>query len=203
MKKLIVVIVMTLPLLAASAEDTNTFHSVTAGFQIEKPEGWRFASLEQVSRNRATARLKDEELQKLIREDASAPLVAIVRHDEPYDSLNPSFQVILRPIPPSLQGSTPRQILEVILPTLESGFQDFKLEAPIHEFELSGLAAAELTAQYTVSNPEGRVFPTRATMIVVPRGEFMFLMSASAPPEGPDASREEFEALVGSIQIAD
>lgn len=204
MNRVLVAAVVVLAALLASAEErANRFESVTAGFQLDKPEAWRFASLEQVSRNRATVRMKDEELQQFVRERASAPLVVLMKHEEPYDALNPSFQVILRPLPPELAKATPKQILEIIVPTLEKGFKDFALEGTIREFELSGRSAAELTARYSVANPEGRVFPTRTRMIVVPRGEFMFLMSASAPPDGPDSSKQAFDAIVASIQVTD
>jgi hypothetical protein len=40
-------------------------------------------------------------------------------------------------------------------------------------------------------------------MIIVPRGQFMFLISASAPPEGPDTSDTEFESIMASVSIGD
>ena len=70
--------------------NTNRFHSPTAGFTVVKPATWQFASLEQVATNRAVARLKDKELEQLIRQRANAPLVVILKHPEPHDDLNPS-----------------------------------------------------------------------------------------------------------------
>jgi len=146
---------------SASAEEASKFESATAGFAVQKPAGWRFASLEQVTRNRTSVRMSDEELQKQLELHATAPLVVVMKHEEPYDGLNPSFQVILRPLPPSLAEASPKQILELVLPTIQRGYPDFALELPIREFKLSGHAAAESIATYTVRTKEGGVFPTR------------------------------------------
>lgn len=186
----------------AVAQDANLFESATAGFSLKKPTGWRFASLEQVTKNRASVRLNDEELEKLVQQQATAPLVVMTKHEEPFDGLNPSFQVLIRPLPASLAGATPKQILELVLPSVQKAYQDFARESPIREFTMSSHAAAESVATYTVRTKEGGVFPTRGRMIVVPRGQFMFLMSASAPPEGEDQSNEAFESVLSSISIA-
>src|SRR5688572_8321410 len=98
---------------ANAAEDTNRFHSPTAGFTIVKPAAWQFGSVEQVATNRAVARLKDKELEELIRQKASTPLVVILKHPEPHDDLNPSTQVILRPLG-QMQGQSPVELLRMV-----------------------------------------------------------------------------------------
>ena len=83
---------------ATAEADSNRFSSPTAGFSITKPPTWVFASVEQIAAYRARVRLNDKDLEEQIRQRASAPLVAITRHPEPFDDLNPSVQVILRPL---------------------------------------------------------------------------------------------------------
>src|SRR5688572_28592508 len=103
-----------------ASTDTNRFHSQTAGFTIVKPAGWQFASVEQVATNRAVARLKDKELEQLVREKATAPLVVITKHPEPHDDLNPSAQVILRPLG-QMADQKPVELLRMVSGNLERG----------------------------------------------------------------------------------
>ncbi len=171
-------------------EDPYHFRSDIARIELTVPSGWHFMDLESVARHRATAELKDEEMQKAIQQLATAPLVVATKHPEPYDALNPSFQVMVRPLG-SLATATGVEILELIRPNLASTFAEFKLlEAPT-EFKLGGLSAARLTATYTVQNPAGETFPTKAIVFVVPRGSYMYQFSFSAPPDGEDALTPE------------
>jgi hypothetical protein len=183
-----------------AAEETNRFHSPTAGFTIVKPAGWQFGSVEQVATNRAVARLKDKELEQLVREKASAPLVVIMKHPEPHDDLNPSTQVILRPLGQTGDRS-PVELLEMVSQNLKRAMKDFTFVEPVKEAKVGGLPAAAMKSKYTVANPEGREFKTLSRMWVVPRGSFLFMISMSGPQEGPDVSEKEFATILESIRI--
>jgi hypothetical protein len=185
---------------ANAAEDTNRFHSPTAGFTIVKPASWQFASVEQIATNRAVARLKDEELEELVRQKASTPLVVITKHPEPHDDLNPSTQVILRPIG-QMQGQPPVELLRMATANLERGLKDFTFVDPVKETKVGGLPAATMKAKYTVANAEGREFKTLSRMWMVPRGAFLFMISMSGPQGGPDVSEKEFATILESIRI--
>jgi hypothetical protein len=190
------------PVHGPAQADTNLFRSVTAGFRIAKPASWHFLTAQQVADNRAVARLKDEEMDKLIRERASAPLVAIGRHQEPYDALNPTIQVIFRPAG-DLAGKPPTALLEFVLSTLKSAMADFELVGSVDSVQVGGRPAASARARYTLKNPAGEAFPVLARMWVVPRGKFLFLVGMSGPPEGPELSEEEFAQALSSIAIDD
>lgn len=185
---------------AETDTSTNRFHSPTAGFTIEKPTDWQFGSLSQVATNRAVARLKDKELEQQVRRRASAPLVVILKHPEPHPDLNPSTQVILRPMA-GLEGKTAVELLKLVVPTLQRAMAEFTFVEPIQEVKLSGLPAAYMKAKYTVGNADGDEFKTLTRMWLVPRGSFMFLISMSGPQEGPDVSEPEFKAILKSIRI--
>jgi hypothetical protein len=184
----------------APAVNTNRFHSSTAGFAVIKPAAWQFASMEQVATNRAVARLKDKELEAQIRQRASAPLVVILKHPEPHDDLNPSVQVMVRPLG-QLEGKSAMELMRLVVPTIQRAMADFAFVEQIQETKLGGMPAAFMKAKYTVANPEGREFKTLSRMWIVPRGSFMFMISASGPQEGADVSEAEFKGILDSIQI--
>lgn len=186
-----------------AGDDPGLFRSEVARIELSIPAGWRYLDLESVARHRASAKLKDEDVQQAILQLATAPLVVATMHPEPYDSLNPSFQVLVRPLG-SLEALTGVQLLELVRPTLASSFADFVLLETPTEFTLGGLAAARLLATYTVENQAGDLFPTKTIIVVVPRGSYMYQFSFSAPPEGDDALAPEVVQMVyDSVRFLD
>ena len=184
----------------AYSQSDRTFTSAIARIHLTIPPSWKFQNLETIARNRAAARLKDQELQRAVEQMASAPLVVATKHPEPYPSLNPSFQLLVRPLG-RLSSLTGAQILALVQPTLEKSFSDFILVSPIQEVMVGRLPGAMLTARYTVSNQSGQTFPTQATIVAIPRDSFLYQISFSAPPDGPDALRSKVKDVLGSIEF--
>jgi hypothetical protein len=186
----------------ADSGDTNVFHSPTAGFTIKKPANWKFGSMEEVTANRARAQLKDKELEEQIKKRASAPLVVVLKHPEPHDDLNPSAQVILRPLG-ELQGKSATELMEIMVSTISRIMVDFEVVEKIQETKVGGIPAAFVKAKYKAKNQEGQEFKTLSRMWVVPRGAFLFMISMSGPQEGADVSEKEFKAILDSIKIGE
>jgi len=201
---LLITLITLLPVMAAekgnSSQDEDTFRSPTAGFSITKPKGWVFATNDQIVTNRAHVRLKDKELEEQIRQRASAPLIAILKHKEPYDDLNPSVQVLLRPLG-QLEGKTPLELMNIVIPSIQRAMVDFQFVDEIRETIVGGQKAAYTKSKYTVSNSEGRTFPTLSRLWLIPRGKFMFMLSMSGHQGGPDVSETEFAEILKSIKI--
>jgi hypothetical protein len=156
--------------------------------------------MDQVAANRAQAQLKDKEFQEQMKKRASAPLVVVMKHPEPHDDLNPSVQVIVRPLG-ELQGKSATALMEIIVPTLSRVMANFETVQPIQETKVGGLPAAYTKAKYMVKNQEGAEFKTLTRMWVVPRGAFLFMISMSGPQDGPDVSESEFKVILDSIKI--
>ncbi len=183
---------------APSADDT--YYSVTAGFSMTKPSAWNFASAERVAENRAQVRLNDERLAEMMRNNANAPLVVAMKHQEPYPDLNPSAQVMIRPLG-QLKDVPPTKVMELAMSQVQQAMADFTYVEPIQQTTVSGLPAARMVAQYTVETTEGVAFATTSRMWIVPRGAFMFMISMSGPQEGPDVCEADFERILASIKI--
>jgi len=183
------------------SSETNRFHSPTARFTIVKPEDWHFGSAEETAKNRAIARLKDKEMEEQIRQRASAPLIVITKHKEPIDDLNPSVQVIMRPMG-QLQGRTALELMtNFVAPSLQNAMADFTFVEKVKETKIAGHSAAYFKAKYTARNAKGAEFGTLSRMWIIPRGAFLFLLSMSGPQEGPDVSEKEFATILDSIKI--
>jgi hypothetical protein len=201
---LLVILITVLPAMASENGKTNkdedTFRSPTAGFSVTKPKGWVFATTEQIATNRANVRLEDKELEEQMRQRASAPLIAIMKHEEPYDNLNPSVQVLLRPLG-QLEGKSPLELMKIIIPSMQRAMVDFQFVEEIRETVVGGQKAAYVKSKYTVINVEGRTFQTLSRLWLIPRGKFMFMMSMSGTAEGSDVSEKEFADILKSIKI--
>ncbi|MBL3558543.1 MULTISPECIES: hypothetical protein [Marinobacter] len=187
---------------AAAESNPNLFRSEIAGIELEKPAGWQYQNLEAVAKYRSRARLKDKDFEAFVQNLASAPVVVASKHSEPYDSLNPSFQVLVRPLG-QLTGLSGKQILQMVVPVMENGFAEFELVNPVTELQVDGLQGAELNAEYIVEGPDGRAWPTRATIIAVPRGSYLYQISFSSAQEGQDSLATEVRDTLKTVKFLD
>ena len=119
-------LVLAAPAAAAFAGDTNAFSNPTAGFALTKPAGWHYLSAAQNMDNIKRMKLSDEEFHAMMKQYASAPLVAMSKYQEPFDDVNPSFKVNLRPYG-QLKGIPATELIKLILPQFQKTFKDFAL----------------------------------------------------------------------------
>ena len=195
-----IITLVLISLVASISYANDVFTNPTVGFSIEKPDEWVYLTTQTITENRKNVRLNDEELQKSIQKYATAPLVVMARHPEPYDELNPSIQVTFRPLG-QLQGTPPENILSLIVPTIQRAVSDFEYIEGVTATRVSGLDAATMRARYTVYNQQGRTFETLTRMWLVPRGAYLFIIAMSGKANGPEVSETEFMKAFNSIKI--
>jgi hypothetical protein len=185
---------------AAPANDVNSFYSSSAGFTIIKPGDWYFATTGQAAENRGSVRLKDKELEEMVRQRGSRPLVVLLKHQEPFGELNPSVQVVLNPLG-ELRGKSAVELMRLIAPSIQQAMTDFSIVEQIHEATVGGMPAAFMKSTGTVANKKGRPFAVLSRVWIVPRGSFLFMISMSGPQQGLDVSEAEFKEIADSILI--
>ena len=172
--------------------------NATAGISLVPPAGWHVVSMQDVMRNRSTVRLPDQELQAGLQR-AATPLFVFSKYPEPSTQLNPTVQVVLRPMPSSV--TSPTLLLRGATATLAKAFPDFTFIDPIRTTEVSGFPAAYMKATYTLLGASGRAHRVLARTWLVPRGSFMFLIGMSGAAQGEDVSDAEFSETLRSIVI--
>lgn len=187
---------------AEEAKDLNVFRSDIAKFELKKPDGWRFTSVQSALENRADVKMKDEEFQKAVQQMASAPLVVVAKHEESFDDLNPTIQVLVRPLG-QMEGRSGVEILGVVIPALESQFEGFELIEKAAETQVGGQAAGRATVRYTLVTQDDREFSTQATIVMVPRGKVLYQIGFSGPAGGPDAFTTEIDDVLGTVTFLD
>lgn len=184
----------------ACAGKSDVFSSPTVGFKVSKPAGWHYVTAEQNLENLKALKLNDEELQAAMQKYATAPLVAMTKFLEPYDDVNPSFKVNIKPYG-QLKGKSPGELLSLILPQIERAFKDFDIVQPPTDVEVSGIQSAYARINYTMQVPDGRSFPTTSELWIVPRGGYFFLLGAGTRQDEKTGSRKEIEAILATVKI--
>src|SRR5258706_1606887 len=155
------------------AADENSYESREAGFKITKPENWQFLQAKTVAQNLALPRLRDKELEKVIRSKPNVPFLVIARFPEPYEGLNPSVQVSFK-TQGELFGQGAPALLTRVVDRLKGNFRDFTFIQPVEATTVDSQQAARMVGRYSVADAQGKEFKTVARMWVVPRGDYMF-----------------------------
>jgi hypothetical protein len=177
----------------AHAQEGDTFRNVALGFEVTKPAQWHFSAAEAGS---------DEDAHAEMLKYATAPLVAITRHPEPFDDLNPSFKVNLRPLG-ELKGTSAIGILKLITPQFEQMFDDFAVAERPRKVTVSGLPAGYMRVSYSLQVPDGRRFPTSSEVWIVPRGDHFFMIGAGTRQDEKTGTRSEIHSILQSVRIAE
>jgi hypothetical protein len=179
--------------------DTNTFISQTAGIKITKPAHWNFIGLEAIKENREKVKLQDKKMDEGVKK-ANAPLVAIMKYKEPYDDINPSFQVLVRPLG-TLAGKTAAEIWSIMIPGLQKAYKDFKVLKKPHDIEIDGKKASEIEISYAVETQDGRQFKSQSRMIMWLKENHMYQFGMSFPQKASHADLSELDGIVKSIKL--
>jgi hypothetical protein len=186
--------------IALAGDNENTFRSVSVGFEITKPESWQFLTAEQNLENLKRTKLSDEEFKQLMLRYATAPLVAMMKHPEPFDDLNPSLKVNVKPFG-QLKGTDPKQILSMVSVQFASIFKDYELVEGPTDTEVSGFKSGYLKFNYSLQIPDGRTFPTTSELWIVPRGDYFFMIGAGTRQDEKTGTRKEIHEILKTIKI--
>jgi len=183
-----------------SYAENNLFKSITVGLEVTKPSTWSFVTADEYKENLKRTKLSDAEFQELMQKYATAPLVAMMKYPEPYDDLNPSFKVNIKPLG-QLKGMDGKTIVSLFLPQFQKLFQDYELVQEPVDKEISGLNAGYVRINYSLQIPDGRTFPTTSELWIVPRGDYYFLIGAGTRKDEKNGSRNEINEILKSLKI--
>lgn len=191
---------LTLVVGAALAADTAVFDSPTAGLQLTKPAEWSYVTTAQNMNNIKAVKLNDAEFHAAMQKYATAPLVAMTKFSEPFDDVNPSFKVNIKPYG-ELKGKSPQEIINLVLPQFQKVFKDFVLVQTPIDVVVSGIKSTYARVNYTMEIPDGRNFPTTSELWIVPRGDYFFMIGAGTRQDEKTGSREEIQSILRTVKI--
>lgn len=179
--------------------DDDLFVSLTVGVSLRKPSSWHFMPTTWRVENLKRVDFKDEGFADLAAKYATQPLVIVSKYEETMDTLNPTFQTVFRPLP--LEDMSPEDVAQLALQAMPQIYEDFEIVEDVEPTEVGGHEAVHYAVKFTLRNHAGAVFTTLSETWIVKRGAYIFMLGGSGPPDGDDASRSEFAAMVRSIVI--
>ena len=182
------------------AADPDVFTNQAAGVQLVKPAEWIYVTAEQNIENVKAVKLSDAELHAAIQRYATVPLVVLMKYPEPFDDVNPSFKVNIKPYG-GLKGKSPQEVLGLIVPQIQRAFRDFVVIQPPIEVVVSGIKSAYARMNYTMEIPGGRTFPTTSELWIVPRVDYFFMIGAGTRQDEKTGSREEIQKILDTVKI--
>ena len=183
-----------------AAERSAQFDSPVAGFHVVKPPGWSFLTADQNAAAVKGLQLSDKELQEAMEKYTTAPLVAMMKYPEPFDDVNPSFKVNIKPVGP-FKGKDAKEIAAAILPVLQRALTDVVVVQPASDITVSGLKAVYMRVNYTAQMTEGRQLAGTSELWIVPRGDYFFMMGAGTRPDEKTGTRAEIQKIVATVRI--
>lgn len=193
-------LVLAAPAAAALADAPSEFKNQTAGIALTRPAGWHTISAAQNMENIKAMKLHDEELHAMLKQYATAPLLAMTKYKEPFDDVNPSFKINLKPYG-NLKGIPAPELIKLVLPQFQRAFKDFVVVQVPTEVRVSGIQSAYARISYTMELPDGRSFPTASELWIVPHGDYFFMIGAGTRQDEKTGTRAEIQSILDTIRI--
>ncbi len=145
--------------------------------------------------------MQDKAFQEKLVKNSSLPLVVIAKYPEPYEDINPSVKIGIKPIEQLKEGD-PKKTLELaILPSLKTAFKNFELDQYPIDVTISGLKAAYTRINYSLDVSGIGTFPMTSEFWIVPSGKYMFMIGAGIKKVEKDEARKEIRNIIDSIVI--
>jgi hypothetical protein len=191
---LILVVALGAPALAQDQYSNTPF-----GFSARKPVDWHYLTAEQFQENVKARDFSDPKIKELVARHTQKPFFAVTKYKEPYPDLNPSVSVNVREAG-DLKGVPPVQSLQAFSAAFARVFKDFSIaEGPLAT-KVSGHPAAYMRMNSTFE-AAGQAWRATSEMWLVPRGDVLFLISASTREDQKNGTRKEVRGIIGTINI--
>ena len=178
----------------SSTEDRNTITNSAIGISITKPSDWQFTTQEEKVNH--AQRLDEQALAAYINAHGPSPVIAISKHPEPFDGINPNFKINVRPLGAS-KGIDPKAILKQFTAHFSQRFNQLRIVQDPIDLSVSDLPGAYTRFHYALS-PELKI---SSEIWAVPRGAFLFIIGAGTREDEQTGSRSETLAILESITI--
>jgi len=124
----------------------------------------------------------------------------MTKYQEPFDDVNPSFKINLKPYG-DLKGIPAQNLIRLLLPQLQKSFKDFAVVQAPTDVLVSGIQSAYIRINYTMELADGRSFPAASELWIVPRGDYFFMIGAGTRQDEKTGTRAEIQGILDSIRI--
>jgi hypothetical protein len=183
----------------ASAEKPANIDIPSFGLSVVPVPGWHVISAQENADNLRSVKMDDRQFQELAIRYANSPVVALSKYKEPYEDLNPSFKINVRPAG-AFSGRPPTEILAAALPAFRRAFSDMAIEEGPSPTKVAGHDAAYAKLAYTMK-AAGAAFPTVSEIWIVPRGPIVVMVGTGTRADERNGTRAEVRQFVDRLTI--
>ena len=201
----IVLMLTSLSVSTSWAEEGTLVEIKELGFGIHKPVDWHFFQ----ELNKPLGQDKPT-LHSLLAHYAKTPVVAISKFPAQYaQDINPNIRVTFKPVNRTsnkkvVESQDPVQLLSGILRSLKPVLQNLKIGEQAKALNISGFHAAFARMSYTIQLVAGGQTRGNSNLwLVMPRSDYVFLISGVTREDEDNATREDLQAIVETITIHD
>lgn len=179
------------------APDDNIYTNKMFGFSIVKPNDWRFTTIEDHAKSLSAVELKDKDLQDALVKYSNAPVVGMMKHAEPFEDINPSFTIKIRPME-GFDAEDPKSILNLVFSAMPKMFENFAIIVPPENTLING----QLTAYGRISYKSvyyGQPFFVTSQLWIVPLGNYYLIMGGGVRTDEATGSIKELESIANTL----
>lgn len=208
--KIIIFLLISNPSLANNLTN-DKFERKKLGFSISKPSDWQFVSEKEHLEKLKSIKIANEDLREQLIKLSPAPLVAMVKHKEPFSNLNPSFKINVKPIGKfanSIARITKtreilaKEILEEIIPNFKQILNNFKVRQKPVSLKISGLDAAYARFDYSLPVIDKKILRVASQIWIIPQKNYYYLIGSITRQDEETGSRDEIKKIIDSIKIS-
>ena len=184
---------------SSPAQSENRYSNPTLGISVLKPAGWRFITKQEVLDSFAPSDARSAVI-KMLAKYADTPLVVMAKYKEPYDDVNPIFQVDIRPLN-QLNASDTETLAKAAVGPIALLYQDVNIVQGPENVMLRGRKAGYVAFNYSMKVPDGRIFPIRGEIWTIPKTTYCFIVTAGTRPDEKTGTRGEIKDILDSLVI--
>lgn len=174
-------------------DEPYTRHIVpSAGLAISLPRDWHLQSDEAVQANRARVRDGFDQ--------AALPVFAATKYAESRAGINPTVQILVRPMPEPRPPSAV-MLLDLLAAPLAAVFQGFETLDPVRTVRMGAVETATAAYSYILGYLDGEAVRAATRLRVVPQDGVFVAVSISGPMDPGGTLDAEFEAIDASLWI--
>ena len=192
--KLLIFSTLFLAFIVNAEENFNLYKNEIIGFEIQKPNKWSFKSKDKILKIKANPRMTDKQLEEEVIRYATTPIAVMTKHAKSSMD-NPTVAVVYKPIAP-LKGWEPDKILEIYANDVMEKIPGAVILAPPQNSNLVNVPAGYMKIKYPPNMGTVMKDSVIAETIVIPQGDYMYLVNMYSINEEP-----EFKRIVNSIKV--
>ena len=188
---------------SAAHSAQEQYRNAVLGFSLRKPADWDFVVAEDIQESLNRLDFSDPALKALLLRYAASPFVALIKHNEPPDHLDPSIRINVREAG-SMKNMPPDKLIatysDVMSATLSQIFKDYRLVDGPTATAISGKPAGYFRIEYTYEL-DGQTSPGTSEVWVVLSGDLLFTIGAATRRDERSGTRAEVRRIIDTIQI--